>query len=144
MATICIISVITSPPLPLDVLRACSTNWCTCMRSHEESYWYLKGLEDFLLPLTKVTTVQSRDVDRGIDSRNWSGWTFRTSVFKRKLAPCSSFCLLVYSWWKPELLLCLSLSRFERFSDSLVCNVLPILAWWFPPLWEYFLLAMRS
>ena len=29
----CIISVITSPPLPLDVLSACSTNWCTCMSS---------------------------------------------------------------------------------------------------------------
>ena len=33
MATMCIISVITSPPLPLDVLSACSTNWCTCMSS---------------------------------------------------------------------------------------------------------------
>ena len=42
-----------------------------------------------------------------------------------------------------ERLLCLSLSRFERFSASLVCNVLPILSWGFPPLLEYFLLAMR-
>ena len=33
MTTMCIISVITSPPLPLDVLSACSTNWCTCTRS---------------------------------------------------------------------------------------------------------------
>ena len=43
-----------------------------------------------------------------------------------------------------EHLLCLSLSRLERFSASLVCNVLPILSRWFLPLLEYFCWQMRS
>ena len=32
--------------------------------------------------------------------RNWSGWTFGAAIWQRKLAPCSSFYLLVHSWWK--------------------------------------------
>ena len=31
--------------------------------------------------------------------RNWSGWTFRAAIWKRKLASCSSFYPLVHSWW---------------------------------------------
>ena len=69
---------------------------------YEESYHDIK---DFLIrrdQISKVTTVHSDDVDRSTDSLetelerlNFS----RNSLEKdRKLAPCSSFCLLVHSW----------------------------------------------
>ena len=153
MATMCIISVITSPPLPLDVLSACSTNWCTCMssririlkafsseiKSHRCFYpstrscygisvfynllWFcfikvtvrvtfkFIHLERFRLgadeDLGNFFVTEKSDNRTGRWRRqgywfviNWSGWTLRAAIWKRKLAPCSSFWLLVHSWWK--------------------------------------------
>ena len=189
-------SVIASPPLPLDVLSACSTNWCTCMRnririlkafsSEIKSQWcfYLSmrscyGIYVFYNLLwfcfnivTVGVTFKFIHLERfrlGADEdwenflvtdkndkrtvrwrrqeywfiRNWSGWTFGAAIWQRKLAPCSSF-LPSRTQLVEECLLCLSLSRFKRFSPSPVCNVPLILSWWFPPLLEYFLLTMRS
>ena len=164
MATMCIISAIISPPLPLDVLSACSTNWCTCMssririltafsseiKSHRCFYLSTRScygtivivsvtfkfihLERFRLGADEdlgnffVTDKSDNRTGRWRRQgywfiRNWSGWTFRAAIWKRKLAPCSSFCLLVHSWWKSACFV------FERFSALLVCNVLPILSW---------------
>lgn len=93
--------------------------------------------------LTKVTAVQSDDMNRSTNSltRKWSN--FSRSYIWKKLR--SEFQILPSRIQLVEdRLLCLSSSRFERFSASLVCNVLLILSWQFPPLLEYSLLSKRS
>ena len=82
------------------------------------------GLREFFSLLAKVTTEQADNVDRGTDSlETGSGWTFRVAIWKRKLAVCSSFCLLVHSWWKSACFVFRCLP--SNGSASLVCNVLP-------------------
>ena len=184
MATMCIISVITSPPLPLDVLSACSTNGCTCMssririlkafsseiKSHRCFYpstrscygisvfynllWFcfikvtvrvtfkFIHLERFRLgadeDLGNFFVTEKSDNRTGRWRRqgywfviNWSGWTLRAANLEKKARSMFQF-LASRTQLVEERLLCLLLSRFERFSASLVSNVLLILSWWFP------------
>ena len=68
--------------------------------------------------------------------RNWGSWTFRAAIWKRKLAACSSFCLLVHSWWKSA---CFVFRCFpSNGSASLVCNVLPFFHADFRLFWNTF------
>ena len=70
--------------------------------------------------------------------RNWNGWTFRAAIWKRKLAPCSSFCLLAHSCWKSACFVVRSLPHWP----VMLCPFFNG-SWWFPPLLKYFLLVRR-
>ena len=102
------------------------------------------GTEGLFSSLTKVTTLQSGDVDRSSDSLETEAAERFVQLYLEKKARSMFQCLPSRTQLEEERLLCFSLFRFERFSPSLVCNVPLILAWWFPPLLEYFLLTMRS
>ena len=72
--------------------------------------------------MTKVTTVQSDVVDRTTDSLESEAVELFAQLSMFQFLPSGTQLV-------EEHLLCLSLSRFEQFSASLVCSVLPILSY---------------
>ena len=98
-------------------------------RRRESWQVYDEDLGNFLVTdKLKVTTVQSVDVDRSTDSLETEAAELFVQLSGKKARFMFQF-LPSRTQLVEERLLCLSLSRFERFPASLVCNVLPILSW---------------